>query len=122
MVNAVYTLPPISFVGGESQKLRFNFTTVSGNPFDAYGCTAVLAVLQYNNKGGTPIITKDIDIQFNTSDVLSIGIAELLPEDTVNLHGRYIYQITVRAADGTVEIPGQGLMDIISNIYPSYLS
>ena len=121
MSNMTYTLPPMSFVGGESQKIRFNLKTESGNPFPASGCTAFLAILQYNNKGGTPVITKEIEFQSNADDILCAGIVELLPGDTVSLCGRYIYQITLLSSDGTIEIPGQGLMDIIENIHRSVI-
>ena len=36
--------------------------------------------------------------------------------ESVNLFGKYIYQITIQDRDGEVEIPSQGIMYITNNI------
>ena len=38
------------------------------------------------------------------------------PIDTVNLFGKFVYQITIKDADGSVDIPSQGIINIVNNI------
>jgi hypothetical protein len=45
MNDEIYTLPWISFVGGESGTWSFNLKTESGTPFDADGCAVDISVL-----------------------------------------------------------------------------
>ena len=40
----------------------------------------------------------------------------LLPQETVNLYGKYIYQITIQDMSGETEIPSQGILGITNNI------
>lgn len=40
----------------------------------------------------------------------------LSPTETVDLSGKYIYQIIIRDIDGDVEIPKQGILYITNNI------
>lgn len=121
MIQPIYNLPPIVFVGGETQKFQFNLIYESGNPFSAQHCKASFALIQYGNRTGKPLVTKKIDITSGTSGVANVGKVELTPADTVGLYGRYVYQISISAPDGTIEIPGQGLIDIIQNIHSEFI-
>ena len=121
MIHSIYTLPEISFVGGESQSLFFNLRTREGNEFDATECTVDFAMIHYTNKNGMPIFTKQADIKPGNSGVLSIAVVDILPEDTIDLYGRYVYQITISDFAGQTEIPGQGLIDITRNIHPDFI-
>jgi len=38
ILNNIYNMPEISFVGGETRELRFNLLTLDGFSFDAAGC------------------------------------------------------------------------------------
>ena len=40
--------------------------------------------------------------------VKNIATVDLVPNDTLGLYGKYIYQITIKDIDGEVEIPNQG--------------
>ena len=40
----------------------------------------------------------------------------LLPEETVDLFGKFIYQITIQDISGEIEIPDQGILRIANNI------
>ena len=46
-------------------------------------------------------------------NVLTVTLESL---ESVNLFGKYIYQITIQDRDGEVEIPSQGIMYITNNI------
>lgn len=43
------------------------------------------------------------------------------PLDTVDLCGKYIYQITIKDINGNIEIPKQGILFIINNINKSFI-
>lgn len=122
MIHAIYTLPEISFVGGESQTLLFNLLTLSGNDYDASECKVGFAVIHYTNKNGVPILTKDAEIKIGNNGIMNIAIVDLLPEDTIDLYGRFVYQITISDPAGFTEIPGQGLIDITRNIHPEFIT
>lgn len=116
-----YTLPDIDFVGGETQSLSFNvYFREGGVAFDMSGCTANFSVVNYNNKTGTPRINKAMSVASGTSAVQNVLQVTLDPADTVDLAGKFIYQITIKDAGGVVEIPKQGIMNIINNINKAY--
>ena len=46
---------------------------------------------------------------------------ELKPSDTLDLFGKYIYQITIKDADNNADIPQQGIIYIHNNINKSFL-
>jgi len=121
MIHAIYTLPEISFVGGESQLLLFNLLTISGTEYDASECKVGFAVIHYANKNGMPILTKEAELKTGKSGVKSIAVVDLSPADTIDLYGRFVYQITISDAAGATEIPGQGLIDVTRNIHPEFI-
>ena len=115
-----YTLPTIDFVGGETQELVFNvFFHEKDKPYSLIGCEYEFSIVSSTSKNGAPIplsnpkgtITKD-------TNALTV---RLEPEDTVNLFGKYIYQISIRGVDGDVEIPKQGILYIANNINKSFI-
>ena len=58
-----YTLPTVDFVGGSTQELAFHtFFSQNKRPFDLSACTANFAVINFVNKNGTPLISKQMDI------------------------------------------------------------
>lgn len=125
MLNPVYNLPEIHFVGGESQHFLFNLLTASGYEYDATNCEVGFAIINYTNKNGSPIITKNATIIDGANGVKNVAEVKLAPTDTLYLYGRYIYQITVNGKDSSggkiSEIPGQGIIDITRNIHTEYV-
>lgn len=115
-----YTLPTIDFVGGSTQELVFHTYFAQGNkPFDLASCTASFSVINFVNKNGTPLISKEMDIGKGTDEegaVSNILRVVLLPEDTVDLTGKFIYQISIKDISGEIEIPDQGIIRIANNI------
>ena len=122
MIHAIYNLPEMSFIGGESQTLIFNLLTYDGNDFDASECDVGFALIHYSNKNGIPILTKKANILEGDEGIMNIANFDLLPEDTLGLYGRYVYQITISDAYGNTEIPGQGIIDITRNIHPNFIT
>lgn len=122
MINPIYRLPEIQFVGGESQLLIFDLETVTGKEFDAARCKVNLAIIPFINKRGTPVVAKEAEKKRGTKGVYSIIQFDLYPEDTAKLVGEYIYQVTIVDEDGIAEIPSQGIMHISKNINTGYIT
>jgi len=45
----------------------------------------------------------------------------LTPTETVELFGKYIYQIIIRDIEGDVEIPKQGILYVTNNINKNFI-
>ena len=58
-------------------------------------------------------IIKSEDGDGTVANVLKVV---LLPEETVDLFGKFIYQITIQDISGEIEIPDQGILRIANNI------
>ncbi len=121
--------PPIEFVGGSAQDLRFHvYWHTLKNPFDLSRCTANFSIVGFTNKRGSTILSKAMTIAktgvsvdgglvYNKLDV------QLTSQDTVALEeGKYIYQISIKENTGKVEIPGQGALYITNNINKRYIT
>lgn len=124
-VNSPYALPTIEFVGGETQDLIFNvFFYVGRKPYGLEGCDAMFSVVSALNKRGTPVIQKEMKVMPSTTEgtpAHSLAVT-LTPKETVELCGKYIYQIQIHDTDGDNEIPKQGLMYITNNIDKAFVN
>lgn len=121
MVSKVYNLPEITFVGGETHDLRFRLFTDTGKVFNASGVNATFSVVYSVNRTGTPVLSKQMTVLADDDGVESILAVTLLPTDTVNLYGKYIYQITIQDMSNEVDIPSQGILGITNNIDKSLI-
>lgn len=119
-----YVLPTIDFVGGETQDLLFHTYFYSGNqPFDMTGCTCNFSVVNFLNRMGEPIISKSMTVTSDpTTGVNSALSVKLSAQDTAGLHGKYVYQISIKDSEGDVEIPKQGFLLVSNNINKSFVS
>lgn len=113
-----YTLPQMEFVGGETQEVAFHaHYYLDDRPFGLEGCVAQFSIVSYTNKYGAPILEKKMEVTRDGADGMkNVLYLKLLPEDTLDLNGKYIYQISIRDVDGDVEIPKQGIIYIYNNI------
>ena len=123
-----YTLPVIDFVGGSNQDLSFHvYWHQLNNPFDLTGCTASFSIVDYLHKDGDPILTKAMSISptgilvdgYTLRNILTVTLTS---RDTVNLSGKYLYQISIRNSAGKTEVPNQGVLFIINNIHKSFVT
>lgn len=116
-LESPYKLPTVSFVGGSTQELAFHtYFENNGRPLSMSGCTGYFSVAEYLNKS-SPLITKTMDIIESKTDATdNILRVELEPSDTVNLAGKFIYQVTIKGSEGDVDIPYQGIMYVTHNI------
>lgn len=116
-----YTLPAIDFVGGSTQDLVFHcYFYANKKPQDLSSCTANFSLINFVNKNGLPLVSKQMeigatpDIDGEVNNTLSVTLES---KDTVDLPaGKYIYQISIRDISGDMEIPNQGIIHIINNI------
>ena len=112
-----YVLPTIDFIAGETQDLSFNiFFYKSNKPYSLEDCLATFSVSSYTNKSGNAVISKTMDMRPGKTGTNNVLVVTLTSKDTVNLSGKYIYQITLQDVDGDVEIPKQGILMITNNI------
>jgi len=121
MLNPVFNLPVLQFVGGQSQTLSFNLLTTSGGIFHADGCSINFSVVSYTDRNSVPLISKSAELIADNDGYMNTAVVELDPTETVGLYGKYIYQITVNDG-GTIEIPGQGIANIQRNINPDLIT
>lgn len=124
MRHDIYSLPEVTFVAGQSNTLHWRLFMEQNVPFNADGCTGNFALVDYSDKYNTePLVSKSLS--FSVGDdgtgVKNVGSVDLLPNDTLGLYGKYIYQITIKDIDGEVEIPNQGIINIFHNINESFL-
>lgn len=124
MISNVYSLPEIDFVGGSTADLIFNVygKREDPQPYGLTGCVANFSVINYVNKTGEPIISKQMGVRMNGDNTAyNVLYVELKPSDTLDLFGKYIYQITIKDADNNADIPQQGIIYIHNNINKSFL-
>jgi hypothetical protein len=117
-MEELYTLPEIAFVAGEKQTIAMRLLTPKPGsyPFDASGGAVNFSVISYSTKNGVPALSKPCLLREDESGVICVAVAELEPQDTVGLYGKYVYQATIIDRDKESEIPGQGIMLIAKNI------
>jgi len=119
-----FTLPEVTFVGGNTQEFKFHaYFYTDKSPHSLVGCDARFSVVSYLNRGGAAIITKTMTIEEDEEEeeynILSVTLSA---SDTVNLSGKYVYQISIRGEDGKYEIPKHGVMNITGNIDKSFVN
>ena len=123
-----YSLPTLDFVGGSWQDLEYNVYFRSlANPFDLSKCSANFAIIDVMNSHRKPILSKDMTIEQGSASVAGKYISnklrvQLMSSETVELSGKYIYQISIKEGDDKTEIPKQGLLYITNNINRPFIS
>lgn len=129
MKNEMYQLPTIEFIGGETETFIWNLWSLGPNekinkntPFNASGHIVTFSLIEFSNKHGTPVISKGCQLIEDENHILSKASVTLNTSETLNLTGKYIYQLTVRNGEGEAEIPGQGIFFIARNIDKSAAS
>ena len=113
-----YELPTITFVGGETRDLAFHiYHYIGKRPYSLSECECTFSLVNFTTKGGKPILSKEMTVIYDETgtidNVLTVTLESL---ESVNLFGKYIYQITIQDRDGEVEIPSQGIMYITNYI------
>lgn len=124
MLNKMYSLPEIRFVGGTSEDLQFHvfYDETNPKPFNLFGAEVNFSIVNFINKNGAPLVSKRMDIGMNEAEThYSVLSVTLEPTDTVDLFGKFVYQITIKDIDGNVDIPHQGIINIHNNIDKAFI-
>jgi hypothetical protein len=124
-----YTLPTIDLVGGSTQELVFHvYNSVADAAQDLTGCEARFSVVSFINRTSKTVISEDMALSSEdtgSGEVNDLLKVTLTPDKTVDLSGKYIYQITIRYTDKNnviVDIPWQGIMRVENNIDKAFLT
>jgi len=105
----------LEFVGGTAVSINFpTFFGETGEPLDLTGYTANFSLVKDTNWRGTPVLSKAMTIVPNDNGDMNSLYVELSSSDTIDLAGRYIYQIAVNG--NSPDVPHQGVVHIINNI------
>lgn len=121
MLNTIYTLPELCFVGGSSETLEFNLYRNKDNPtpFDLNGGAAHFSLVNMINKGGAPVVEKEMTVDVmegqGTDSPKNVVRVTLDPSDTVDLFGKFVYQITLVDVEKNI-VSYQGVAMIHNNI------
>jgi len=108
------TLPPESLIAGATRNFIFYlYTENKRKQIDADGMIARFSLTDYVNESNVPILTKSCSIVIPEGESLAIIKLELNRNDTLDLYGKYIHQLTIND-NGTVAIL-KGIMDITNN-------
>ena len=103
------TLPTISFIGGEKQDFSISMFLNNTESYDLSDCTAYFSLAEWINKANT-VISKTMYVSKNNLSII------LESNETIDLSGKYIYQITIKKDTNTLPILCQGVVYITKNI------
>ena len=109
-----FALPEISIVGGDHTYLDFEIFEPEGDAVDVSTMSASFAVIDYTNKFGSPQFTLKASV-IEGDDGRPLFRISLLSELTLNLFGKFIYQLAVKDYKGHTKHE-QGLILINKNI------
>lgn len=115
MLCAQSQLPDYHMTAGETQTITVNLYTETKKKIDAKGMTARLAITSHLNQCGEPFVVKDCRIATLPDENSAVLQAALEPADTVDLFGKYVYQITAKDWEGNIGVL-KGVMYIDNNI------
>lgn len=118
MISNIYGLPELDFVGGSSEDFVFHVYSDKSNPkpFGLTNCTANFSIINFVNKNGVPVVSKTMTVRMDKDETFyNILSVSLTPRDTVDLFGKFVYQITIKDIDNNVDLQ-QGVIYIHNNI------
>lgn len=68
------------------------------------------------------VVSKTMTVRMDESETFyNILFVSLQPDDTVDLFGKFVYQITIKDIDNNVDIPQQGVIYIHNNINKEFV-
>lgn len=109
-----YTLPEITVYAGDNTPWEIEVTNADGSlTQQSINCELnVVSLIDADDEDTTTVLTKTITLTLDTDGVLK-GMFEFSSSDTLNLYGKYVYQIDVLGT-GNSRI-SQGFLTIIKN-------
>lgn len=76
--------------------------------------TARFAIADFITPGGAPLVVEDCYAMIPDSEELSVLIVDLAAEDTIDLCGKYVYQLTIEDEHGRTAVL-KGMVKIDAN-------
>lgn len=120
MKAEIYTLPEITFIGGETQEILFRLKNPAGELHSIYNGAADFSFCPYTYKSGTP----SVSIPPYFLDDGNGGTCKILvtipASETVDRYGKFVYQLIIKE-DSKIIVVCQGLMNIARNINKRYI-
>lgn len=113
-INYPYSLPRYAMTAGESKELTIPIYNCAGRQIDMTDMTARFAISDLINQDSEPFVIKSCAIVVPAGEDCAVLTVELNTVDTVNLHGQYIYQVTVKNQDGLLGVM-KGILTIAAN-------
>lgn len=83
-----YSLPTIEMIAGDTCPFEFHVQSSSRLNITSGTCSAYFSISEYINSGNNPIVTATQSNIRNGNLVFDVS-----PAQTVNLHGKYVYQL-----------------------------
>lgn len=100
-----------TMIGGDTEKIVFEAMNEYANVADISGCTATFSICRYDERYN--------DMAIHISDVLisnNAVIVNFKHEDTIDLHGKYIWQLSIYEPNIKKLASAQGSVTIFKNI------
>ena len=91
-----YALPELHFIAGEAKTIYLDLFTEADKPVDATYFDTNLTISHYSDRFVTPLIDKSLEIGSNSADDVPYVILKILPSETADLNGLYIYQVSLK--------------------------
>lgn len=122
MKTNFYNLPEWRLIGGSTQQRSFVMRGEDGYEYDLTNAQAQIAFVDYMNRRSSPVLVKPASIIVNPeTGRTSCVLVELAAIDTINMAGKYIYQISIKTATGGVAVPSQGIAYVSENIDKTFV-
>ena len=119
-LNPRWELPEFTMNAGETKILRLPIFNRGGLSVDVSGMSARLAISDYVT-GTQPRWHGDCSVVDDATTGSVVFRVELHPEATVDLNGKYIYQLTVIDSASNTTGVLQGILNVRANRDPSAL-
>ena len=147
--NILYELPTIRIIGGATDSWLFHLHTPEGQLFDmcdgscvntcecmpncvthcqedcAGFCTADCSIVAFGDRASQALRKFNCSFERGPAGKRNVLRVNLPSDATVDLWGKYVYQITIKLHDhsrhGKVDIPMHGILYIGNNINPGFL-
>lgn len=114
MFQCNMALPEYHMTAGSTKEFYIPIFTQSGEPIDASGMTARFAISDFVNQNCSPFVTKNCRVVTQSGSTLAVLFVSLDAEETMNLYGKFIYQVTAQASTGEIG-PLRGILNISPN-------
>ena len=100
-----------SMIGGSTEKITFEAISEYSNVADLSGCTDTFSICRYDERyEGASINIADTILSGNTV------VVNFSPDDTIDLYGKYIWQLSIYSPELGKLAVAQGNVVILKNI------